>query len=85
MPKIIAEVHCQMAIESVEVESDSEDEDGEVEVSNQEMIRLCQQLEGLCIKHSDENSSLALSHQLQHFRVHLSQQELMQGRLPYIN
>jgi hypothetical protein len=63
--EIVAEVHHQMAVEHGEIiEVDSEDEDGgeeEEEVSIGEMIRHCQQLEGLCIKYGAVESSLDLS------------------------
>jgi hypothetical protein len=78
--EIVAEVRHQMAVESgevIEVDSDSEAEDeGEADVGKAEMIRLCQQLEGLCIKYGATDSSLDLSRQLRRFRAYLRQEEL---------
>ena len=72
----------QMAVECGEI-IEVEDEDGgeeEEEVSIGEMIRHCQQLEGLCNEYSAVESSLDLSQQLCRFRGYLRRTELKNAK-----
>ena len=82
--EIVAKVKYDMAVEKGEiivVDSD-ESEDEEEAVDNgataQEVVKMCEDLEGLCIRYGSAETSLTLANNLRKFRIHL-RQEMMKG------
>ena len=83
--EIVAQVRREMDPNTINVDDDSDDsdeeeEDTEDELTRDEAIKLCAQLEKLSIKFGGENFSLELPCQLRRFRGQLQQEKMMTAR-----
>jgi hypothetical protein len=77
--EIIAKVNHEMAVqqgEIVEVESDKDDEaENGTPMGLGEMVRITEQMEGICISHGTKDMALDLARRLRQFRIELRRQE----------
>jgi hypothetical protein len=70
--EIVAQVTWEQAIEHGELmeidDSESKDEGPDLEMSNREVMKLCEQLEQMCLKYRHHKENRELSAQLCRFR-----------------
>ena len=74
--EIVAQVRHELAIEQGEIiEIDSEESGDEDEgPTHLEIMKMCQEMESLCLRHRPPGNSLDLTQQLRRFCVHLRQE-----------
>jgi hypothetical protein len=78
--EIVAQVTWEQAIECGELieidDSESKDKGPDLEMSNREVMKLCEQLEQMCLKYAYHKENRELSAQLHRFRGRLRQEEM---------
>ena len=64
----------------MEVDESYDEKEGEDELTTKQVMEMCQQMEGLCIKHGLFNGSLDLAKHIWWYRIHLTKEQLQTAK-----
>ena len=64
----------------MEVDESDDEEEGEEELTTKQVMEMCQQMEGLCIKHGSFKGSLDLAKHIRRYRIHLTKEQSQRAK-----